>query len=176
MAKSATSSRKVTTTLSDFTMDFSFTSHSPQQTIEFGRQFGSQLKGGEVIALCGPLGSGKTHLIKGIVSGLDAEDAANEVTSPTFVLVNEYSGGSTSLTESRLDVFHIDAYRINSLAEFEQIGFDDYCYPSSVVLIEWADKIESTLAGISYIKIELGHLGDNNRSIRVTCIPDYIRF
>ena len=53
--------------LSDFAMDFSFTTHSPQQTIKFGRQFGSQLKGGEVIALCGPLGSGKTHLIKGIV-------------------------------------------------------------------------------------------------------------
>jgi tRNA threonylcarbamoyladenosine biosynthesis protein TsaE len=149
-------------------MDFSFTSHSPQQTIKFGHLFGSQLKGGEVIALCGPLGSGKTHLIKGIVSGLDAHDAANEVTSPTFVLVNEYSG--------RLDVFHIDAYRINNIAEFEQIGFDDYCYPGSVVLIEWADKIESALAGINYIKIELAHLAADRRSIRITNAPDYIRF
>jgi tRNA threonylcarbamoyladenosine biosynthesis protein TsaE len=148
-------------------MDFSFTSHSPQQTLRFGRQFGSQLKGGEVIALCGPLGSGKTHLIKGIVSSLDAHDAANEVTSPTFVLVNEYSG--------RLDVFHIDAYRINSIAEFEQIGFDDYCYPGSVVLIEWADKIEKALAGINYIKIEMSHLGPTARAIRITGAPD-IRF
>ena len=148
-------------------MDFSFTSHSPQQTIKFGQQFGSQLKGGEVIALCGPLGSGKTHLIKGIVEGIGAEDATTEVTSPTFVLVNEYSG--------RLDVFHIDAYRINSLLEFEQIGFDDYCYPGSVVLIEWADKIIEALSGVKYIKIELEHLGSDHRTIRITNAPDYIR-
>ena len=148
-------------------MDFSFTSHSPQQTIKFGNHFGSQLKGGEVVALVGPLGSGKTHLIKGIVEGLGARDAANEVTSPTFVLVNEYSG--------RLDVFHVDAYRINSVAEFEQIGFDDYCYPGSVVLIEWADKIEKAIAGINYIKIEMSHLGADHRAIKITKIPDYIR-
>lgn len=156
-------------------MDFSFTSHSPQQTIKFGQQFGSQLKGGEVIALCGPLGSGKTNLIKGIVSGLGAEETANQVTSPTFVLVNEYSGGSTSLTTGRLDIFHIDAYRINSISEFEQIGFDDYCYPGSVVLIEWADKIIEALSGVKYIKIELSHLGEDHRAIRITDTPDYIR-
>jgi tRNA threonylcarbamoyladenosine biosynthesis protein TsaE len=164
-------------------MDFSFTSHSPQQTIEFGQRFGSQLKGGEVIALVGPLGSGKTHLIKGIVKGLGAEDAPNEVTSPTFVLVNEYTGSSTPLTTGRLDVFHIDAYRINSIPEFEQIGFDDYCYPGSVVLIEWADKIEQALTGINYIKIELAHLGPDHgstqfaevRAISITNAPHYIR-
>jgi tRNA threonylcarbamoyladenosine biosynthesis protein TsaE len=150
--------------------------NSPAETIEFGSKLGSQLKGGEVIAFCGPLGSGKTHLIKGIVSGLDAEDVANEVTSPTFVLVNEYSGGSTPLTAGRLDVFHIDAYRLDSVAQFEQIGFDDYCYPGSVVLIEWADKIESALAGINCIKIEMSHLGPAARAIRITNAPDYIRF
>jgi tRNA threonylcarbamoyladenosine biosynthesis protein TsaE len=149
-------------------MDFSITTNSPQQTIEFGHRFGSQLKGGEVIALIGPLGSGKTHLIKGIVKGLGAEGTANEVTSPTFVLVNEYSG--------RLEVYHIDAYRLDSIAQFEQIGFDDYCHPGSVVLIEWADKIESALAGINYIKIELAHIAPDRRAIRITGAPDYIRF
>jgi tRNA threonylcarbamoyladenosine biosynthesis protein TsaE len=157
-------------------MNLQFTSGSPAETIEFGRKFGSQLKGGEVIAFCGPLGSGKTHLIKGIVAGLGAEDAANEVTSPTFVLVNEYSGGSTPLTTGRLEVYHIDAYRLDSIAQFEQIGFDDYCHPGSVVLIEWADKIEKALAGINYIKIELSHLGQTARSIRVINAPDYIHF
>jgi len=170
-------------------MDFSITTNSPQQTIDFGQKIGSQLKGGEVVALCGPLGSGKTHLIKGIVSGLGAEDAANEVTSPTFVLVNEYLGGSTSLTAGRLDIFHVDAYRLDSIAQFEQIGFDDYCYPGSVVLIEWADKIEKALAGIDYIKIEMSHpldfarggelvepLGPTARAIRITNAPAYIRF
>jgi tRNA threonylcarbamoyladenosine biosynthesis protein TsaE len=148
-------------------MNFSITTDSPQKTIEFGCQLGRQLKGGEVIALVGPLGSGKTHLIKGIVKGLGAEDAANEVTSPTFVLVNEYAG--------RLDIFHIDAYRLDSIAQFEQIGFDDYCYPGSVVLIEWADKIESAIKGISCIKIELSHLNPTIRSIHITNAPDYIR-
>ena len=148
-------------------MNIDITTNSANETIEFGRNIGSQLKGGEVIAFYGPLGAGKTHLIKGVVAGLGAEDAANEVTSPTFVLVNEYSG--------RLDVFHMDAYRLDSVAQFEQIGFDDYCHPGSVVLIEWADKIEQALAGVNYIKIELSHLGPTARTIRVTNAPDYIR-
>ena len=149
-------------------MNLQFTTNSPQETIEFGQRFGSQLRGGEVIALCGPLGSGKTHLIKGIVEGLGAEDAANEVTSPTFVLVNEYSG--------RLDVFHVDAYRLESIEQFEQIGFDDYCRADSVVLIEWADKIEQAIKNIPYIKIELTHLDPSRRTIRITNAPDYINF
>jgi len=148
-------------------MDLRFTSYSADETIGLGQKIGSQLKGGEVIALVGPLGSGKTHLIKGIVKGLEAEGTANEVTSPTFVLVNEYTG--------RLDVFHIDAYRLDSIAQFEQIGFDDYCYPGSVVLIEWADKIESAIVGINYIKIELSHLNPTSRDIRITSAPGYIR-
>jgi tRNA threonylcarbamoyladenosine biosynthesis protein TsaE len=147
-------------------MNLSIKTNSAKETIEFGRRFGSQLKGGEVIALCGPLGSGKTHLIKGIVQGLGAEDAANEVTSPTFVLVNEYA--------SKLDIFHIDAYRLDSIAQFEQIGFDDYCYPGSVVLIEWADKVEAALAGINYIRIELAHVGPESRAIKITNAPGYI--
>jgi tRNA threonylcarbamoyladenosine biosynthesis protein TsaE len=157
-------------------MDFSFTSHSPQQTIKFGQFFGSQLKGGEVIAFAGPLGSGKTHLIKGIVEGLGAEGTANEVTSPTFVLVNEYTGGSTPLAAGRLDIFHVDAYRLESIEQFEQIGFDDYCRPDSVVLIEWADKIEKALAGINYIRIEMAHLGSEHRSVSITNAPEYIKF
>jgi len=126
------------------------------------------LKGGEVIAFIGPLGSGKTHLIKGIVEGLEGEGTANEVTSPTFVLVNEYSG--------RLDVFHIDAYRLDSIAQFEQIGFDDYCRADSVVLIEWADKIEQAIKNIPCIKIELAHLDPSRRAISIKNAPDYIKF
>jgi tRNA threonylcarbamoyladenosine biosynthesis protein TsaE len=149
-------------------MTIDVTTNSANETVKFGKKFGSQLKGGEVIALYGNLGSGKTHLIKGIVAGLGAEDAANEVTSPTFVLVNEYSG--------RLEIYHLDAYRLDSITQFEQIGFDDYCHPGSVVLIEWADKVEQALAGINYIKIELSHLGPTVRKIRITNAPDYIRF
>jgi len=123
-----------------------------------GRRLGSQLKGGEVIAVCGPLGSGKTHLIKGIATGAGAKDHRN-VNSPTFVVVNEYAG--------RLDIYHIDAYRLNSVSEFEMLGFDDFCYPESVVLIEWADKIESALQAIDYIRIELEHAGETKRKIHI---------
>ena len=148
-------------------MDFDFISNSPQETVEFGREIGSQLKGGEVIGICGPLGSGKTHLIKGIAAGAGAEES-KQVNSPTFVIVNEYAG--------RLDIYHIDAYRLNSIAEFEMLGFDEYCRPKSVVLIEWADKIESALEAIDYIRIELFHGGQTKRDIHVGNIPDYIEY
>ncbi len=139
-------------------MDFNTTSNSPDETIEFGRRLGSQLKGGEVIAVCGPLGSGKTHLIKGIAAGAGAKDR-RDVNSPTFVIVNEYA--------ARLDIYHIDAYRLNSVSEFEMLGFDDFCYPRSVVLIEWADKIGSALGAVDYIWIELFHAGETKRKIHV---------
>ena len=146
-------------------MDFDIASNSPGQTIELGQRLGSQLKGGEVVAVCGPLGSGKTHLIKGIAAGAGARDG-RAVNSPTFVIVNEYAG--------RLDIFHIDAYRLNSIAEFEMLGFDDYCYPQSVVLIEWADKIESALGTIDYIRIELEHSGQTARTIHIRNTPFYM--
>jgi tRNA threonylcarbamoyladenosine biosynthesis protein TsaE len=146
-------------------MSLDITTCSPEETIEFGQRIGSQLRGGEVIAVCGPLGSGKTHLIKGIASGAGAEDS-REVNSPTFVIVNEYSG--------RLDIYHIDAYRLNSVSEFEMLGFDDYCYPQSIVLIEWADKVESAIQRIDCIRIELKHAGQTERKIHVKNIPEYI--
>lgn len=143
------------------------TTSSPGETIEFGRKLGLKLKGGEVIALCGPLGSGKTHLIKGIAAGAGAEDQTH-VNSPTFVLVNEYSG--------RLDIYHIDAYRLGTVSEFEALGFDDFCYPQSVVMIEWADKIEAALDGMDYIRIRLEHAGETARQIHIENTPEYIAF
>jgi len=149
-------------------MDFDVISQSPDETIEIGRRLGSQLQGGEVIGVCGPLGSGKTHLIKGIAAGAGAEDSARSVNSPTFVIVNEYSG--------RLDIYHIDAYRLNSVSEFEMIGFDDFCRPKSVVVIEWADKIESALKAVDYIRIELTHVGQTQRGVHIENTPGYIDY
>jgi tRNA threonylcarbamoyladenosine biosynthesis protein TsaE len=146
-------------------MNFDVVSNSAEETIELGRKIGSQLKGGEIVAVCGVLGSGKTHLIKGIASGAGSAES-KKVTSPTFVIINEYKG--------RLDVYHIDAYRLTSNLEFEMIGFDDYCQRQSVVLIEWADKIESALENIDYIRIELFHAGESERKIHIENMPDYI--
>jgi tRNA threonylcarbamoyladenosine biosynthesis protein TsaE len=147
-------------------MDLDIISKSAEETIELGRRIGEQLRGGEVIAVCGALGSGKTHLIKGIAAGAGAQDSARKVNSPTFVIVNEYAG--------RVDIYHIDAYRLNSVAEFEMIGFDDFCYPESAVLIEWADKVESALEGINYMRIELFHAGDMQRRIHIDKTPAHI--
>jgi len=146
-------------------METTITSHSAEETMELGRRIGSRLRGGEVFAIRGPLGSGKTHLIKGIAAGAGARDREN-VTSPTFVIVNEYHG--------RFDLYHIDAYRIGSLAEFEMLGFDDFCYPQSVVLIEWADKIEAAIRGIDCLRIDLAHAGERARTIRLRNIPAYL--
>ena len=147
-------------------MDFDTVSNSAEETIVLGRRIGEQLKGGEVIAVCGVLGSGETHLIKGIVSGAGGKNS-REVTSPTFIIVNEYSG--------RFDTYHIDAYRLNSTEEFEKLGFDEICNPQSVVLIEWADKIESALEAIDYIRIELFHAGQTQRQIHIRNYPEYIK-
>lgn len=144
------------------------TSHSPDETMQIGEKIAAALKGGEVIALIGPLGSGKTHLVKGIAAGLGSADS-RRVTSPTFVLVNEYTG-----PKMRLDVYHVDAYRLESVAEFEMLGFDDLCRPDSVVLIEWADKVQSALQNIDTIGVELSHIDRNKRQICLKNTPSYI--
>ncbi len=147
-------------------MDYDFISNSVEETVEFGCKIGSRLKGGEVIGLTGPLGSGKTYLIKGIAKGAGAQDKNIPVNSPTFVIVNEYVG--------RLDIYHIDAYRLNSPGEFEMIGFDEFCYPDSVVLIEWADKLKQSLQGVDYVRIELCYQSQNQRRIHIENMPEYI--
>lgn len=148
-------------------MDFDIVSNSAGETIELGRKIGLGLKGGEVFALCGALGSGKTHLIKGIAVGVGAQDQG-QVNSPTFVIVNEYAG--------RLEIYHIDAYRLNSVAEFEMLGFDDFCHPGSVVLIEWADKVESVLRTVDHVLIELEHAGETIRRVHIENLPEYVGF
>ncbi|MBE0534758.1 MAG: tRNA (adenosine(37)-N6)-threonylcarbamoyltransferase complex ATPase subunit type 1 TsaE [Phycisphaerae bacterium] len=145
-----------------------YVSNSPEETIQFGRRIGAGLAGGEIIGLTGPLGSGKTHLIKGIAAGAGAAECAR-VSSPTFVIVNEYLAPG-----ARLDVYHIDAYRIETTAEFEMLGFDEICYRRSVVLIEWADKVADALAHTGAIAIELSHLGASQRSIVLRNPPRYL--
>jgi tRNA threonylcarbamoyladenosine biosynthesis protein TsaE len=146
-------------------MEMTITSNSPEETLELGRRLGERLKGGEILALSGPLGSGKTHLVKGIALGAGARDRT-DVTSPTFVIINQYAG--------RLDIYHLDAYRLDSVAEFEQLGFDDLCYPESVVVIEWADRVESALREVDCVRIELAHAGEHRRIIRIRNLPDYL--
>jgi tRNA threonylcarbamoyladenosine biosynthesis protein TsaE len=132
--------------------------HSQQETIDFGVEIGKSLSGGEIITLTGNLGAGKTHLAKGIVKGLGVSQD-DIVSSPTFVLINEYYG--------RLEVYHIDAYRLNSEAEFAALGFDDLCHRGSVVMVEWADKVPNVLAGLETVDVTISHIDENSRKISV---------
>jgi tRNA threonylcarbamoyladenosine biosynthesis protein TsaE len=109
----------------------------PAATVEFGRRLGQQLFPGAVVALVGQLGAGKTYLSRAIAEGLGLPDA-RVVTSPTFVLVQEYEGG-------RLPVYHFDAYRLAGEAEFAELGVDEYFSAGGVCLIEWADRVPGCL-------------------------------
>ena len=99
-------------------------------TIAFGREFGATLCNGDVIAITGELGAGKTHFVKGLVASLGGDLA---VTSPTFTLVHEYDC-------DRWPLFHFDFYRLESADEVRDIGFDDYLEGGGIMAIEWADK------------------------------------
>ena len=134
-------------------------SDSIEKTLEIGKKIGELLESEKVVCFTGPLGSGKTTLIKGIAAGFGAVSPAR-VNSPTFVMVNEYQG--------RLAIFHIDAYRINSIAEFEALGFEEFIGPESVVLIEWADKVAPALKGLDCINIQMRHNGAESRIISIS--------
>ena len=141
------------------------TTHSAAETIDLGMKIGTSLKGGEVFALIGNLGTGKTHLIKGIALGLEAHDS-DQVSSPTFVLVNEYFGRA-----GLIHIYHIDAYRMESVAEFQALGFDEYCRPDSVVLVEWADKVSDAVNAFDPIQIHLSHVSETQRKILFGNVP-----
>ena len=107
-----------------------FISNSADETEALGRRFASNIKAGDVLALTGGLGSGKTQFVKGLVAGLGATTAA---TSPTFTLIHEYSGG-------RLPIYHFDFFRVEDRQSAERLGLDDYFFGDGVSVIEWADK------------------------------------
>jgi tRNA threonylcarbamoyladenosine biosynthesis protein TsaE len=102
---------------------------------EFGAEWALGLEGGEVVALVGGLGAGKTHFTKGLVAAMGHE---GEVTSPTFALVQEYRGG-------RLPVFHLDFYRLESAEELLGIGWDEMLDESGVIVAEWGDRFPEML-------------------------------
>ena len=133
-------------------------SKSPDETVSLGKVLGSHMQGGEVIALVGDLGTGKTHLIKGIALGLEVGDA-DGVGSPTFTIINEYEG--------RRILYHVDAYRLVKAEELAALGFDEMCQGSAVVVIEWADRVSSLTEGYQPIIINLTHRGENERNISI---------
>ncbi len=133
-----------------------FSSYSETETQKIGYETGKKLKKGDVIAFFGDLGAGKTAFTKGICNYFKIQD----VTSPTFTIVNEYYGDVT--------VYHFDAYRIDSQSWIDG-GFDEYLYNEGVCIIEWAENLIDILPENTYkitITKDLSK-GDNYRSIEV---------
>lgn len=135
-------------------MAIEVTSDSMQRTVSLGRAIARIVQPGDVIALRGELGAGKTQWVRGLAEGLGADPRG--VSSPTFVVMQEYPAS--------LPILHIDAYRINSLNDLETTGWTPELAEQSVSVIEWADRIASELPA-NRLEIELQHLDDHRRRI-----------
>lgn len=127
---------------------------SPEATVALGKQLAEVIESGDVLALYGDLGVGKTHLVKGIASGLGVSE--EDVTSPTFTLIQEYA------TEPPL--YHLDVYRIEQVSELERMGVDEYLYGEGICVIEWPERMESMLPE-HCIRLRLSHVDTNRRLI-----------
>lgn len=130
---------------------------SPEETIEAGIRLGKRLTGGEVIAYKGGLGAGKTTFTRGLAIGMGLED---NVSSPTFAIVNEYHG-------TRLSLYHFDMYRINGGEALETTGFFDYISDDAVIAAEWSENIEDELDGKT-ITVVLELTENGGRKITLT--------
>jgi tRNA threonylcarbamoyladenosine biosynthesis protein TsaE len=131
--------------------------HSAEETTRWGREFAARLKPPVLVLLSGELGSGKTTLTKGIVSGLGAA-REEEVTSPTFTLVHVYGNAKK--------VYHADLYRIESFHDFETLGLEDLFDQPGVVILEWSERFPLN-SPWPQRRIRLEHLGGDARRIRV---------
>lgn len=138
---------------------------SSEETIALGRRLGGLLSEGHVVALSGPLGSGKTTLTKGLAEGLGVEDS-RWVTSPTFVLVHEYEG--------RVPVYHVDAYRLSGPSDAEALGADELFFGDGVAIVEWADRIAAALPD-ERLDVHLEH-GDGDQERRLTFGPRGVEY
>lgn len=135
---------------------------SAKETMLIGEKLAKRLKPGDIVALSGNLGSGKTTFTKGIGEGLGVKDS-RRINSPTFVLIKEYSG--------KIPLYHLDLYRLDDLREIENLAIEEYIYGNGVTVIEWAEKIKPILPE-NYISVKLKVKGDNKREVIIEDIRD----
>ena len=133
-------------------------SNSENETIELGKKIAQKLKKGDIIVLTGELGSGKTKLTEGILTYFGLQ---NEISSPTFTIVNEYD-------TNKFKIFHFDVYRLSDVDEFYAIGGEEY-FEQGVSIIEWGEMIENYIPN-RYLKLEFSRDSsiDNKRVIKIT--------
>ena len=135
-------------------------SHSPHETQAIGRSLGAQAQPGHVFLLVGELGTGKTCLAQGVLSGLGGDERAR---SPTFVLVSQYRG--------RLPMYHIDLYRLDGLGDIEELGLDEYLFGDGVCVVEWAEKGLEVLPE-KHLMIERDYVGETTRQVTLIANGD----
>ena len=138
-----------------------FITKSPEGTELLGQKLGAVLRGGEVIAYRGDLGAGKTAFTRGLARGLGI---SMRVTSPTYTIVNEYTGG-------RLPLFHFDMYRLGSSDELFDIGWEDYLLRGGVCAVEWSENVADAMQDAVTVSIE--KTGDDERRITIEGGEDY---
>jgi tRNA threonylcarbamoyladenosine biosynthesis protein TsaE len=137
-------------------MNKTILAHDAAQMEDIGEDLASRLRDGMLVSLVGPLGSGKTTLVKGIAKGLLITDV---IVSPSYVLAREYVG--------RLALHHIDAYRVGSLAELAEVGLDAYLPPErGVTVVEWPERIDG-LVEASDALVEIEFLDDGSRRVQL---------
>lgn len=141
-------------------INFEFVSHSEKETMDFAKNLASQIKSGDLIVLNGDLGSGKTKFTEGFLEFFGLE---NEISSPTFTIVNEYNA-------QNVNIFHFDVYRLSSSDEFYAIGGEDY-FSSGICIIEWGNVIKDALPK-DYIEISFSK-SDINDNYRILNIRTY---
>lgn len=139
--------------MTDKNTDYTIATSSLDETRRLGERLGRLLKDGDIICLHGELGAGKTSFTQGIAKGMDVAKAF--ITSPTFVLVNEYKGA--------VPLYHIDLYRLNNIDEIEGIGLTEYLKGKGVTVIEWAEKADGLLPEES-LSVHLENSGEDKRA------------
>ena len=133
-----------------------FNSRSTDETIVFGKDFAAELSPGDIVALTGSIGAGKTYFIKGIALGLDYEI---DVTSPTYNIIHEYH-------TPEIILYHFDFYRLENANELRNIGFYDYLFGDGICLLEWSDKVSEYLPDNIW-QVHLLFLNETERQIKV---------
>ncbi len=132
-------------------------SKSAEETREIGKIIGEQLGAGDILALTGELGSGKTCITQGVARGIQVPDEYR-ITSPTFTLINEYPG--------RVMLYHMDMYRLTGPEDLADMGYEDYFYGDGLVVIEWAEKISDILPADN-LYVSMRYLDESSREIRI---------
>jgi tRNA threonylcarbamoyladenosine biosynthesis protein TsaE len=135
------------------------TTQSEDETAALGRELAATLSAGDVLLLVGDLGAGKTAFVRGLAEGLGV--SRDEVSSPTFTLIQEYRGG-------RLTLFHVDLYRIEDPREFDELGLDEIA-EDGVLAIEWAERLPRPPQGA--VRVSIAHAGERERRIVIEASP-----